>query len=55
MSRFVKSNLSIVKDTCMQLEGVFDAFTMERLWRKDRKTLTICFTCQKLNLKKLEN
>ena len=47
-SRVVSSNLQVIKEVCDELEGFFEAFTMDKVWSKNNSKLTVCFTAEKL-------
>jgi len=46
--RQLTSNLAIIKELCGDLEGVFEAFEMDKLWSKDGEKVTVCFTAEKI-------
>jgi len=43
-----KSNLTIIKDLCEDLEGHFEAFTLDRHWNEERDRVTVCFTAEQV-------
>ncbi len=43
-----ETNLNIIKDLCDELEGFFEAFTMDRVWNTDNSKVTVCFTAEKI-------
>lgn len=42
------SNLQVVKELCRDLEGVFEAFEMDKVWSEDGTKVTVAFTAEKL-------
>ena len=49
-NRHTKSNLTIIKELCEDLEEHFEAFTLDRHWNEDRDRLTVCFTAEQVKL-----
>ena len=54
-SKELTSNLQVIKEVCEELEGFFEAFTMDRVWSKDDSKLTVCFTAEKIKPKWMRN
>lgn len=43
-----RSNLTVIKNLCDDLEGVFEAFKLDKYWNEDRDKITICFTAEQI-------
>ena len=43
-----RSNLTVIKDLCDDLEEFFECFTLDRHWNADRDRLTVCFTAEQV-------
>lgn len=55
LSNYGHSNLDVVKKLCDDLEGVFEAFQMDKVWDAHKNKVTICFTAEKIHKRYLPN
>lgn len=46
-NKHLTSNLEVIKELCEELEGFFEAFTMDKVWSKDRNKVTVAFTAER--------